>query len=389
MALKNKLKRKLLSFISNRQNIFHKILIRTKSHANWLFGPISGEYCFPPEGVSFLLTHRCNLHCEMCYLRFNQENLNSYIENNKKQEININRWKEIVDELYPYKPSIGISGGEPLLYNGVLKIIQYIKKKGISCSVNTNGIMLEKFANDFVNSKLDLVKVSIDGPPEIHDEIRGAQGSYEKILKGIDSLNRFKAEKSSLLPYIEIFFTITNKNVNHLTAFLELIEKKNINSVKFIHPIFMSKNTIQECEIFLQKTLSLQNLGFLKGANIEGVLPNHEKLITEIQKVKKRKNKVLVWFFPDFNNEQIKEYYLNHYNFAFKFKNQCKVPWYSLYIDSDGSVECCPEFKIGNIREEKILSIWNNDKIKKLRQTIRKNGIIPLCHGCCNLYRNL
>lgn len=389
MAFHRRLKRKIKSLRLTPAIIFRKIYLRISNHINWLLGPIRGEYSFPPESVGFHLTKRCNLRCQMCFLWANKENPGEILRRYKKEEMPIKRWLEIVDELAPYKPSIGISGGESLLYEGIIEIISYIKQKGMYLSINTNGMLLEKYTEDIVESKLDMVRVSIDGPPEIHDEIRGVTGSFARLMKGIDALNKLKSEKSLSLPVIEVYFTMTKQNFTYLTDVLELIENKNINGIKFIHPLYMGENNIQECINFMHEIFPEQNMDYLKGADIENVQLNPEKLLVEINKVKQRKNKLSVWFFPDFNNEQTFEYYNNHHNFAFKFKGKCHVPWFTANIKPNGDVESCPDFTVGNVSTEKFLNVWNNDKIKKLRSLLRKNGIFPICHGCCNTYRYL
>jgi radical SAM protein with 4Fe4S-binding SPASM domain len=389
MALQRRLVRKFESLHSTRNIVFRRVFHRVTNHLNRLFGGLAGEYSFPPEGVGFHLTNRCNLRCKMCFLWAGDKSPRDVLERYRREEMSTERWLEIVDELARHKPSIGLSGGEPFLFEGAVEIIRRIKQKGMYCSINTNGMLLEKFARDLVETKVDIVRVSIDGPPDIHDEIRGVSGCFERLMRGIEAVNQLKSEKASSFPVIEAYFTMTNQNFTYLTAILEIIENRNIHGIKFIHPIYMSKHNIDKCVSFLKEVSALQRVDYITGANIEHLELEPERLIPEIEKVRQRRNKLAVWFFPNFRDDHTREYYTNHDNFALKLKGKCKSLWFSTNIKPNGDVEPCPDFSVGNVRREKFLTVWNCEKMRNLRKLFRKRGIIPLCHACCNPYRDL
>lgn len=325
----------------------------------------------------------------MCFLWAGDKNISDVLERYRREEMSTERWLEIVDELARYKPSIGLSGGEPLLFEGAMEIIHRIKQKGMYCSINTNGMLLEKFARDLVEARVDMVRVSIDGPPDIHDKIRGVSGCFERLMRGITAVNQLKSEMESSHPEIEVYFTMTNQNFTYFTSVLEIVENKNIHGIKFIHPIYMSKHNTEKCVSFLKEASALRSVDYITGANIEHLELDPERLILEIRKVRQRKNKLAVWFFPDFRDNHIVDYYTDHDNFALEFKGKCKSLWFSANIKPNGDVEPCPDFSVGNVQKEKFLTVWNCKKMRYLRKLFRKRGIIPLCHACCNLYRDL
>ena len=181
MSFQHRVQRKFRSLLLNRTNLFRKIILRIANNINWYFGPILRERSFPPEGIGLHLTKRCNLRCSMCFLWSDKKNPGAVLKRYKQEEIDSKRWFEIIDELAPYKSSIGLSGGEALLHEEVIEIINYIKQKGLYCSINTNGMLLEKYAPNIIDSKVDMVRISIDGPPEIHDSIRGVPGSFSRL----------------------------------------------------------------------------------------------------------------------------------------------------------------------------------------------------------------
>ncbi len=63
------------------------------------------------------------------------------------------------------KPIISLFGGEPFLYPDILPLIREIKRRGLTCTVITNGGRLEALARELVEIGIDSIAVSIDGPP--------------------------------------------------------------------------------------------------------------------------------------------------------------------------------------------------------------------------------
>jgi len=92
---------------------------------------------------------------------------------------------------------IRITGGEPLVRNGVVNLVKMISQiKGIKdLSLTTNGILLEKFAKPLAEAGLQRTNISLDTiNPEKYNEItRG--GNIKDVYKGIDI-----AKKAGLNP---------------------------------------------------------------------------------------------------------------------------------------------------------------------------------------------
>jgi len=122
-----------------------------------------------PVVASIKVTQRCNLSCSHC----------TWV-NKVKNDLTLERWKEIIDTLY--KRGCGIvfvEGGEPTLRTDLAQIVSYIKSKGMFCVMFTNG------AGKLDDLKTDAVWFSVDGTEKSHDTIRG-KGSYRRVLESID-----------------------------------------------------------------------------------------------------------------------------------------------------------------------------------------------------------
>ncbi|MDP3436488.1 MAG: anaerobic sulfatase maturase [Bacteroidales bacterium] len=149
----------------------------------------------------------CNLYCKYCYYLdkerfygtgrklFPDDLLERYI----RQYIESNQVPVV---------SFVWHGGEPLMagldfYKRVveLQFKHNPQKKRIENSIQTNATLLNEEWCRFFKKYDFLVGVSIDGPKSIHDENRiNREGfsSFDKTIKGIDLLKRFKVEFNTL-----------------------------------------------------------------------------------------------------------------------------------------------------------------------------------------------
>ena len=122
------------------------------------------------------ITNRCTLRCKHCFV-FREGNPNIPKKNEMPAEI-------MIKEIKKYKRRHGIysmvwMGGEPLLRKDVLKLGVKIFPRNV---VTTNGTL--PLINLGPNTKW---VISLDGPEEINDEIRG-KGCFKKVIKNLNSL---------------------------------------------------------------------------------------------------------------------------------------------------------------------------------------------------------
>lgn len=113
---------------------------------------------------------------------------------------------EVLEQTFKYAkkraPVYHFFGGEPLLMFDLLKYgVQKINWAFIQgkigypfFAITTNATVLPRAAFDFLKEYDFLVGVSIDGPREIHDQLRpfaNGQGSYEVVCKNYHKLHEY------------------------------------------------------------------------------------------------------------------------------------------------------------------------------------------------------
>ena len=142
-----------------------------------------------PTFVQLRVTNLCNLRCKMCgqwgdtgifRAQSGADATDGALERARiqeligaKRQLALSDYVRLLEELAPYDPIISLFGGEPFLYPDIVPLIREIKARGLTCTVITNGGRLEALARDLVELGIDSIAVSIDGPPDVHDRIRG------------------------------------------------------------------------------------------------------------------------------------------------------------------------------------------------------------------------
>ena len=118
----------------------------------------------------------------MCFERLRKPN----------PEMEIGGWIKIIDQIKRFQPRIHLSGGEPFVYPEIVDLISYIKKSGLFLAITTNGTFLSKHAEEIIRMNVNRIHISIDGPKEIHDKIRGVKGTFDRIMTGLAKINKLK-----------------------------------------------------------------------------------------------------------------------------------------------------------------------------------------------------
>lgn len=157
------LKEKELIYYSDNKTVGSSIskekLVRTNLKSVWLE-----------------LRRACNLNCCHCYL-------DSSIESDSNLNIlTLKEWISLIDELESYSlERIILIGGEPLLFDNINKLIEYIRKKfkSIEVILYSNLTLLNNSNIDCIRKNNVKVITSIySNIPKVHDIITRRKGSF-------------------------------------------------------------------------------------------------------------------------------------------------------------------------------------------------------------------
>ena len=256
-------------------------------------------------------------------------------------------------------PSIHFTGGEPFLYERFWDVIAYSKEKGYGVALMTNGCLIKtEDARKASLQKISDIQVSLEGPPGLHDSIRG-YGSFAAATKGVEQLvaegNRVSAN-----------VTLSRLNVDKIEETTEIAKGMGFYGIGFsrIVPCGRGKEllnsllTPQELKSAYQRISSLNSPSFevVSGDPLAGML-------FEIKP-------------PSGCNLTL---------------SGCSAGFSGVTITSDGSVMPCRRIGLtaGNLRKKTLRAIWASSKLLwQLRRRESYRGkcghcsLWPSCRGC-------
>ncbi|HEY6740149.1 MAG TPA: radical SAM protein [Actinopolymorphaceae bacterium] len=136
-----------------------------------------------PVVVSLAVDFQCNLLCTHCYVGSTAQ---PRPDNLRPAEL-----CRILDELAELEVfDVVITGGEPLMLDGIYDVLEHAKRLGFYVCLNTNGTIVSTAAAQRLRTiGVDVVKISIDSAdPEVHDRFRGGRNALRRTVEGIRRL---------------------------------------------------------------------------------------------------------------------------------------------------------------------------------------------------------
>lgn len=342
-----------------------------------------------PKAVDFQLTYICNLRCEMCGQWGQIGIFRNNIKNIRIREMDTETWKKIIDMAAIWKPRINLWGGEPLLRKDIFKIIRYIKSKDLKCSIVTNGTLIEKFYKEIIDSRIDKLALSVDGPADVHDKIRRRIGTFNKIYNGMKYLNRLKKDKGYKKPFVEILFTVTKNNYRYIKDMDNVCNDFGCDRLYLAPLMFITSKDANKYVNEYSKRFGYKPRVQKSWIVAEGTGVNAKELEENINIILKKKCNYSIRNGECFEKVSYSEWYRDSKG-TFGVK-QCLTPWSKLNIMPDGKANFCmdfPDYILGDVHKESLQEIWNGERAKKFREEILKNGQLPICNRCCWLYND-
>ena len=318
-----------------------------------------------PMVVDINVTNRCNMSCSFCYNANNRTGI--------EDELKTSELFSLVDEAARFRAGFFLSGGEPLLRPDLVELVRHIKSHKLPVGLVTNGSLLTaESADSLASAGLDVAVLSLHGLERGHDRALDRPGSFTAARQALELLRtrlpppgplvNIVAGPHSLedLPDLLVALQKLDNTVPRLAhlSFLTAAEKRH-------HQEVWSQCFPQDKYVLLNQQLTLEAAHFKQLCRL---------LVTpEIRRVPAR---------PSLSPVEIQHWY----NPVFGVQRRCLFIWQSTVINADGTVFPCQYhgWPMGNIREQPLVEIWNSDRYRHFRRTLRK-GLLPGCARCCKL----
>lgn len=319
--------------------------------------PVKDEQMNIPYSIFFEVTNACNSNCLHC-----RTHIGEFLPN----EMSTRELMDILRQLSNMGvPFVTFTGGEPLLREDILAIMEYSGNLGLKALLATNGLLLtSKMIDQLVAIPNFSIQISIDGSsPQVHDSFRGLKGSFERSLQAIKMCRKREMD-------ISISMTLTKYNFKEVSEVINLGRQLKVPTIKLrrfvangrgfenLSLLDLSSEEMRNLvDFYLQKKKILQDELVLILEQAPFAILSWKERIHLLQKAKKR------------------------------ICGGCSAGNAICVIDPVGNVRPCPSLavNVGNVRDADLSTVWESSEIlKRLRD---RNNLKGRC-GICS-YKNI
>lgn len=165
------------------------------------------------RGMRISITQKCNLRCLYCHNEGQKKSDGEMSSNEIERIVGIGKRIGI--------RKLKITGGEPLLRDDVVEIVEKVSRHMDEVSMTTNGILLGKYIVALKNAGLDRVNVSLDSlNPETYRYITGVS-RLQSVIAGVKTATKIMPVKINTV-------VMKNINENEIENMIKFADENNV-----------------------------------------------------------------------------------------------------------------------------------------------------------------
>jgi uncharacterized protein len=333
----------------------------------------------------------CNLDCKYCFY-LEKEKLYADTSNwVMSDEVLENYVRQYIKAQNVPIVNFAWQGGEPTLLGVEFfrKVValqkRYSDGKQITNAFQTNGVLLNDQWGTFFRENQFLVGISIDGPREMHDNYRvskGGQSTFDRVVRGISYLKKNHVEFNTLT-------VVARHNANYPLEVYHLLKEIGSGFMQFIPIVERIATTPTRDRLRL-------------------VTPDEEAQVAPWSVESLQYGKFLCTIFDEWVRQDVGRYFIQTFDVALEswlglpqslcvFRETCGA---ATVMEHNGDLYSCdhyvyPEYRLGNILHEPMLSLVNSprqwkfgqDKRDKLPRQCLECEVLFACNGECPKHR--
>ena len=286
-----------------------------------------------PYHIDIEPTNICNLKCPLCSTGIDAKT-------RKKGTLTFEKFKHLIDESKDTILQLSLQNwGEPTLVTDLPKMIRYAVDSGVFVRLSTNLSIKYPvgYLEQFIKSGLGRLIVDIDGTTQDVYEKYRQNGNLNTVLKNLEDAIKIKKQNKLQYPIIQARMLVMKHNEHQIDEFKELVRKLCVDEIE-LGNIQLNPNTASK-----------------------DWLPKNDEFVYETYMGERR-------------------------------KTPCHWPWSGMVISWDGGVAPCSiiddeNSDFGNVFENDIMSIWNNEYYVSARSEFTKTkemSKFTICNMCKN-----
>jgi len=252
---------------------------------------------------------------------------------------------------YPTIETLELTGGEPLLHQGIWAATRTAAARNVAVNVSTNGVLVLEHLSEMAAAPMSHVNVSLNAVNAAeYGEITGADDDmFDRVCRGISEIVRLR-KKNPILRRISVSWVCHRANYHRIPAAIGLAEELGVDEADFYNliPYGSGGFDVDKC-LYTDDRDVIQLLGSIPAprGNLEVVLPR---------------------LYPR-RRESI----------------PCTQPFTTLVVYPDDSVApCCVMLHPRVGRATGAGDVWNDVTLRRWREQLLEGNGPPgaLCHVC-------
>jgi Y-X(10)_GDL-associated radical SAM protein len=310
--------------------------------------------CVPVYAV-WEITLACDLKCQHCGSRAGRR---------RPDELSTEECLDLVRQMARLGTrEVTLIGGEAYMRRDWLAIIREIRAQGMNCTLQSGGLHLnEERIRQAKEAGLQTAGVSIDGPPELHDRLRGVKGSFDAALRALRLL-----KEHGLRPSVNT--QITSQVVPHLRDLMRLFVEAGAEDWQVQLTVAMGR-AADHPELLLQPYELLELMPLLAELYEEGL--DHGLMM--------QAGNNIGYFGP--HEATLRSKGEDHVHWS-----SCNAGQNTLGIEADGAIKGCPSlptqpFTGANIRDLTLEDIWRATPELSFTRTRGTDDLWGFCRTC-------
>ncbi|WP_442679996.1 radical SAM protein [Sphingomonas sp. ASY06-1R] len=122
-------------------------------------------------------------------------------------------------------------GGEPLSWRPIWDLSARLAQAGLAISATTNGSSLDRAdVRAALIASFRELTVSIDGPPSVHDALRGREGAWARVRSGLHAL---AAERGAAPLRLRANIVLMRQTLPHFAALCRQLADWGVDEITF------------------------------------------------------------------------------------------------------------------------------------------------------------
>ncbi len=313
------------------------------------------------NSLSFAITYNCNLKCSFCSR-----------DAGDGKNISLELMQNTIEDALKFADlkMINLTGGEPFLHPQFEEILKLISSRKLDIRINTNGLCLDDRGRELIDKYgVKLFTFSLDSScKDIHDGLRGVDGSFERSVKNIKNL-RDKGYK---------YFVKATVNEENVDTIYDLMKMSYEELGAYGFSISRTVPVGRACgQGYIQNDFIYKFMNLGRQCSIYAKEKHKQFLIDDPIRFK--------------FDERVKNFVENYEAFCGDIRGGCTAGTSFLYILPEGDVLICPglTLPVGNVKEQSLQAIWEESEIiKRVRSREELKGKCgkciykQLCGGC-------